>query len=325
MNRPIREIQYKFYRLIKLKEIIAWSKQFTLPGFSKVPLYDVILFIYKELQQDDLPTRANSVAFSFFLSIFPFIIFVLPLLSITPWADNTIREFETSMDGVFPQMAKDYLMSVIDGIKTEGNYKWQSTGFLLSILFASSGMLTLMYGFDKSYDKSFKSRNYFQKRLVALNLTILFAFIIFLSVVLIILGNQVLDLLIEIFSLSVFNTALFVGLKWIVVIMLFYSVITVIYRYGPSTYKPLKWINPGATLATFSSLLCSVGFSYFINNFSSYNEIYGTIGALIVLLLWLQINAFIILAGFELNASIIVNRDKASTIHNMSHRGTTVK
>ncbi len=314
MKLSAKEIQKRFYRWIGLKKIIIWSKKFTLPGFSNVPLYDILLFIYRELQQDNLPTRANSVAFSFFLSIFPFIIFVLPLLSISPWADSTIQEFESSIDGVFPQVAKDYLMNIIDGIKTEGNYGWQSTGFILSLLFASSGMLTLMYGFDKSYDKSFKNRNYFQKRLVALNLTILFAFIIFLSVILIILGNQVLDLLIETFGLNSFNSALFIGLKWIVVIMLFYSVITVIYRYGPSTYRPLRWINPGATLATFSSLLCSIGFSYFINNFSNYNEIYGTIGALIVLLLWLQINAFIVLAGFELNASIIVNRDKGTLI-----------
>ena len=86
--------------------------------------------------------------------------------------------------------------------------------------------------------------------------------------------------------------------------------ITFIYRYGPSTYRPLRWINIGATLATLLSISFSVGFSYFINQFGRYNEIYGTVSALIVLLIWLQLNAFIVLAGFELNASIIVNRDR---------------
>jgi membrane protein len=216
------------------------------------------------------------------------------------------------MEGVFPQSAQDYMMEMISSIKTEGSFGLQGIGFVLSLIFSSSGMLTLMYGFDKSYHQSFRSRSYFKKRLVALNLTILFAFIVAMSLALIVLGQYVLDVMIDIFALNAFASALFIVFKWIIVVMLFYSVITVIYRYGPSIYKPLKWINPGATLATVCSIICSVGFSYFINNFGRYNEIYGSIGALIVILLWLQINAFIILAGFELNASIIVNRDIAA-------------
>lgn len=312
MSRTKIDITKWLYQFFRIKELINRSKKLTLPGFNEVPLYNIIIFIYNELKTDDLPTRANSVAFSFFLSIFPLIIFVLPLVSLTPWAQSYITQLETSMDDVFPQSAKNYLLEMISSIKTEGSFGLQGIGFVLSLIFSSSGMLTLMYGFDKSYEHSFKSRNYFKKRLVALNLTLLFACILAISLVLIVLGRYVLDLLIEIFALNAFASALFILFKWTIVIMLFYSVITMIYRYGPSIYRPLKWINPGATLATVCSILCSVGFSYFINNFGRYNEIYGSIGALIVILLWLQINAFIILAGFELNASIIVNRDIAA-------------
>lgn len=306
------DISKKLYEFFKIKELILKSKKLTLPGFSDVPVYNIVIFISEELKADDLPTRANSVAFSFFLSIFPLVIFLLPLVSLTPWAQSYISQLESSMEGVFPQSAKNYLMEMISSIKTEGSFGLQGIGFILSIIFSSSGMLTLMYGFDKSYEQSFKSRSYFKKRLVALNLTILFAFIVAMSLALIVLGQYVLDVMIDVFALNTFASALFIIFKWIIVVMLFYSVITVIYRYGPSIYKPLKWINPGATLATACSIICSVGFSYFINNFGRYNEIYGSIGALIVILLWLQINAFIILAGFELNASIIVNRDMAA-------------
>ncbi len=309
-----RIISSKLQEKYDVQKWIDWSQKVSLPGFNEVPIYDVIIFIYAELKRDDLPTRANSVAFSLFLSIFPFVIFVLPLLSLTPWAESTIEQLDSSVSGVIPEAGRAYLMDIITGIKTEGSFGLQSISFLFSVIFASSGMLTIMYGFDKSYDMSFKSRSYFKKRLVALNLTLLFVFILILSVVLIILGRQVLDLLVSLLNLTAAASILFVVFKWIVVVFLFYSVITVIYRYGPSTYRPLKWINPGATMATFSSLLCSVGFSYFINNFDRYNEVYGSIGALIVILLWLQINAFIILAGFELNASIIVNRDKAAIL-----------
>ena len=181
--------------------------------------------------------------------------------------------------------------------------------FFLSIVFSSSGMLTLMYGFDKTHSISFKSRGYFKKRIIAINLTLLFTFILLLSIMLIVMGKRALEMMSERLEIGFLESALFVGLKWLIIIMLFYSVITIIYRYGPSIHRPLKLINPGATLATLSSILCSVGFTAFINNFGRYNEIYGSIGALIVILLWLQINAFIVLAGFELNASIIVNRD----------------
>jgi len=303
-------IRNKIDRALKIDELIKWSKEFVLPGCNGVSLYNIVIFIVEELKKDNLPTRANSVAFSFFLSIFPFIIFVLPLLSYTPLAETAIAQFEESMDGVFPSSAKQYLLGIVSDIRSEGSFGLQGTGFLLSIFFASSGMLTLMFGFDKSYDQSFKSRGYLKKRLIALVLTILFAAIVFTSLVLIVLGGQLLSYLANTFDLATSTSLLISLLKWIMIVLLFYSVITFIYRYGPSTYRPLRWINIGATLATLLSISFSVGFSYFINHFGRYNEIYGTVSALIVLLIWLQLNAFIVLAGFELNTSIIVNRDR---------------
>ena len=307
-NRP--NIRDKIDRALRIDDIISWSKRFVLPGCDGVSLYNIVIFIAEELQKDNLPTRANSVAFSFFLSIFPFIIFLLPLLAYTPLAENAITQFESSIDGVFPSSAKQYLLGIVSDIRSEGSFGLQGTGFLLSIFFASSGMLTLMYGFDKSYDQSFKSRGYFKKRLIAIVLTILFAAIIFASLILIVLGNQFLSFVADSFDLTTSTSLILSVLKWIMIFFLFYSMITFIYRYGPSTYRPLRWINIGATLATLLSISFSVGFSYFINQFGRYNEIYGTVSALIVLLIWLQLNAFIVLAGFELNASIIVNRDR---------------
>ena len=285
-----------------IEKLEKWSRRVSLPGFSQVPLYNVAIFIYSELKKDDIMTRSNSVAFSFFLSIFPFVIFILPLLTLTPWATEYITQLETEMEGVIPSSVKDYIINVVNGIKTDGSAPLQLVSLFIAAIFASSGMLTLMYGFDKSYKDSFKYRNYFKKRLVAINLTILVALIVFVTVVLQVWSMRILR------SVAT-ETFLFDSLRWLVIFFLFYMVITVLYRYGPSTYRPLKFINPGAIVATVFSILASVGFSYFINNFGRYNEIYGSIGALIVTLLWMQINAFIILAGFELNASIIVNRD----------------
>lgn len=198
---------------------------------------------------------------------------------------------------------------MIGGIQQEGNFGLLSIGFFLALYFSSNGMSKLMEGFDKSYNSTFKSRSFFKHRLIALGLTLLLFGLLTMSIGLIVLGRQLLQFIVDTFSLSAASEYTFLTLRWIVVIVLFYSVITSIYRYGPSMVKKIRLLSPGATLATFLSIFSSVLFSYFVNNFARYNEIYGSIGALIVVLIWLQINAFILLLGFELNASIAVNSD----------------
>ncbi len=293
----------------RVLQLETWSKSISLPGFSKVPLYNIATFIYAELKKDDIMTRANSVAFSFFLSLFPFIIFVLPIIRYASWVNEKINNFESNLEGVIPDYAMDAFQKMVDGINPEGIFGVQGIGILFAAFFASSGMLTLMYGFDKSYSESFRSRSYLKKRLIALNLTVLLSLILIIAVVLIVMGQQEIDHLIQTINIGFLKSIILYILKWTVVFLLFYLVISIIYRYGPSTYRPLKIINPGAIVATVFSLVATLGFFYFLNNFGKYNEIYGSIATLIIMLLWLQINAFIILAGFELNASIIVNRD----------------
>ena len=289
--------------------LLRWSKSYVFPGFNNVPVYDIISFLIKELKADNLTTRANSVAFNFFLSLFPLIIFVLPLVAQMPFANNFWEDLQNPIADILPNHARNYIIDMIGEIRREGQYGLQSVGFILAIFFASSGMLTLMYGFDKSYELSFKSRNYFYKRWIALVLTTLVAVLFILSVVFIILGEQIVGNLLDRLHLTTYGSiGIFIS-RWLILFISFYSVISLIYRYGPSLLRPLKLINPGAILATTISIFSSVVFSYFVNTFGRYNEIYGSIGALIVILIWLQINAFILLAGFELNASIAVNRD----------------
>jgi membrane protein len=97
--------------------------------------------------------------------------------------------------------------------------------------------------------------------------------------------------------------------RWILVFIFYYLCISIIYRLGPSFRTKLRLLTPGATLATILSVISSFGFAIYVENFAHYNEVYGSIGALILILVWLQINSFIILLGYELNASIAINRD----------------
>jgi len=292
-----------------VKSLLQWSKNSAIPGFGGVSMYNVISFVYKEANADNITTRANAIAFSFFLSLFPFIIFMLPILYQSPMGSAALDLLRKTMSDFIPANAQSYIFGIIDGIEKEGHFGLLSLGFFLSIFFASNGMMTLMNGFDKTYNETFKRRGFFHKRLVAIGLTLLLSILLMSSFVLIILSQPIINLLIDQLHISSYTGNIFSVIKWILVLFMFYTIVTIIYIYGPSMYKRISFFSPGATLATLLSIFTSILFSWFVNNFGQYNEIYGSIGALIVILIWIQLNAFILLIGFELNASIAVNKD----------------
>ena len=275
------------------------------PGFAKIPIWDVLTFLVGELRREDIFTRANSMAYSFFLSLFPSIIFMFTLLPYIP-----INDFDTvidrSIEEIMPLNAHDFLFETIDSLTSIPRGGLLSVGFLLALFFASNGMLTLMRGFEKSHEVSFKERNFIKKRMIAIALTGFVGLSFLISGTLIVAGNYLLSL---IFGAENEKTFLITLIKWLAIIFLFYSVISMIYRFGPPLKKKFGLASPGTTLATIICIVTSVGFSYFVDNFGTQSRVYGSLGALIVMLVWMQMNCFILLAGFELNASIAVNRD----------------
>ncbi len=291
-----------------IRQIIIWSKKYSFPGFSGVPIYNVITFIYKEAMRDDIVTRANSVAFSFFLAIFPAIIFLFTLLPHLPITADYLTLIKESTRELIPSEAHKYLFNIIESVVSIRRSGLLSAGFILAIIFSSSGMMSLMYGFEKSYDAVFKKRTYVRNRFVATTLTMLLLSLFMTSMLLIIFGEPVVQLVINKLSLGSYSEFVYTVLRWVLVVGILYIGITLIYRYGSAMKERITWVNPGAILATILSVISSLVFSFFIDNFGRYNEIYGSIGALLVLMIWLEINAFIILVGFEMNAGIAVHK-----------------
>ena len=115
-------------------------------------------------------------------------------------------------------------------------------------------------------------------------------------------------------KLDALSALLLNALRWVTILWLFYFSIGTIYKYGISTRKRFKIFTPGATVATVFSIVASLLFSYYVNRFNTYNQLYGSLGTIIILMLWVQINAIALLIGFELNASIAVNRDQRQAI-----------
>lgn len=211
-----------------------------------------------------------------------------------------------------PKNASGYLLSIIDDITMIKRQGLLSVGFILALYFSSSGILSLMTGFDKSHLEGYKKRSIFKDQFVALTLTLILATLVIASGILIILGDVIIYFIDSKISFIEIDT-LFLGIfRYSLAIALVYISVTFLYKYGPAVQNRVRFINAGSIIATVGSVLSSILFAFFVNNFSKYNEIYGSIGALLVLLLWLKINAFILLLGFEFNTSILGNKIRLS-------------
>jgi membrane protein len=287
----------------------SWAMATVLPGFQGVSLHEVYDFLKKELKENNLNSKANSIAFSFFISLFPTIIVMFTLMAYFPIYKNFYEFIKGFVHDLMPGNAEIMVMDAIKDLTTIKRKGLLSIGFILAIYFSSNGMAAMMSGFEKTHKKSFKRYSFFYKRLIALQLTFLLGFLLFASVILVILGNTLIAVLIKFVKASWFSfTSLFL-LRILAIVVLMYGGISIIYRFGAPLRRKMPFWNPGAILATFGSIMTSVIFSYYVDNFGNYNKVYGSIGTLIALMVWLQINIFIVLAGFELNASISVSRD----------------
>ena len=290
-----------------------WAKAKSFPGFQGVSLHDVLVFLYNEVFRNPmLMTRANSIAFSFFMSFFPTFIVLFSLIPFLPINKNEVLgQIQFAINEIMPNQTGDDVFRTIKAFLKTKRTDFLSIGFVLAIYFSSNGLMALMKSFEKNHIV-FRKRKIWEKRVRAIGMTFLLGILFFISTVLVILGNQLFGWLFKIVKLSAFTAVFLEILRWIIVIGSLYLGIAIIYRFGVAMRRKLHFFSPGASVATVFSLLSSIIFSFYVDNFSNYNKIYGSFVAGIVMLLWLQLNAIILIIGFELNAAIAVHRDLLS-------------
>lgn len=284
-----------------------WTKKTVLPGFSPLPLYTVGTFFFQEISRDSLVTRASSLAYSFMLAIFPGIIFLFTLIPYIP-----IEGFQDKLLSliamILPLNAFDAVKSTLEDIIKKQNGGLLSFGFLAALFFSTNGISNLMQAFNKSSLQP-ETRGWLKQRFVALSLTVITVFALILGLAIITVGEFVITALqseIRIGeSIWVYIIAM---VRWFILAVIYFTTISILYRYGPSYQKKWKLFSPGSWLATILAILTSWGFTYYINHFGNYNKLYGSIGTLIVIMIWLFLNSLIILIGFELNASIDLSK-----------------
>lgn len=302
----------------RLKSLINWGKQklfnlkvaferitgkIVLPGFEGVSLYDAILFFYRGNLKSSIDLRASAITFDIILAMLPAMLFfftLIPYLPIPDLQETIMNALEESM----PLNAFETIRNTIEDVVSRQQGGLLSLGFFLSIYFSSNGMITVMKAFNQTAH-AIEHRSYFWQRTISLMLVLIIAILIIIASVIQIISYNLLDFFNEnIFSSPLLFKMSFFLAKYLIIIIISFGVFSFIYYLAPAKKSRFRFISAGSTLATILTILVLEIFTYFINNFGQYNRIYGSIGSLIVLLIWLNLNSRILLIGFELNASI---------------------
>jgi membrane protein len=266
-------------------------------------LYSILKAFIEKARKDAIFERANSVSFSFTLAIFPAILFIFTLIPYIPISNLSGRIMDF-MAETMPASMYEVASSTIEDIISIPRGGLLSFGFIFALYMSTTGMSSLMDAFNRGY-KTVESRGLIKTKLIATSLTVMLALVLVLTIVLLIVGMQMLKIINETgFFAEEYNFFMINILQIFSVFFMFLIAISTIYYFAPCIAEKWKFISPGSFMASILSVLASYGFSYYINNFGTYNKLYGSIGALIALMIWISMLSLIILLGFELNAAI---------------------
>ncbi|MBE9468121.1 MAG: YihY/virulence factor BrkB family protein [Bacteroidetes bacterium] len=291
------KLKWKYFRLA------AKAKRVTLPGFDSVPLYDVGVFFINGLYNGAISLRASAIAYSFFLALFPAIIFLFTLIPYIP-IDNFQVELLRMISGIMPNNAYSAIQTTIEDIAMHKRGGLLSFGFLASLIFSTNGIAAMISAFNGTVN-SFENRNWFSIRFISVILVLILTSLITIAISLITFSRTFLNYLVSIGFLkdNITYYLIYFG-QFIIIITLFFIAISFLYYLAPAKKTKWKFISAGATLATLLSIIISFIFSFYINHFGRYNTLYGSIGTIIVILVMFYINALVLIIGFELNAGI---------------------
>lgn len=281
--------------------VVNRSKKVHLPGFHGIPLFDVAHFFMSQLKTVGMTERASAISFNFVMAIPPAIIFLFTLIPYMPIS----KEFEEQLynlirDLVPGEKETPTLINFLHDFINNPRDELLSLGFLLSLYFSSNAIMGIMRSFDKNYI-GFKKRKVVQKRLTAIKITLVLYVFVFASLLLFIGQGSVLNFIG--FGKGLLRDII-LNTRWVIIFLLMFASISFIYRHAPAVHKKWKMLSPGSIIATILMVLLTIGFSWWVGSFGHYNQLYGSIGTVLILMGLIFVNSLVLLIGFELNVSI---------------------
>ena len=303
-----KEIEDKLDKIPIVCVLVRFGKKIKIPGLEGMSLYDVLEMYIIGIVEGALTTRAGGIAFSFFMAVFPFMLFILTLIPYIP--------IEGFQDGLFsfiqeilPPQTFEAVNTVLGDIINNQYGGLLSFGFLLSIFLMTNGVNAIFGGFEYSYHVT-EFRNVFKSYFVSLGVSLLMSLFLIVTIVLLILYQVALSKIDEIGWLNTSDLNLFnLGKNALFLVMIF-TIVSLLFRFGTKQGKEVKFFSAGAVLTTVVSLCTFYVFGIYVVKFAQYNQLYGSIGTLLILMLFVWLNAIILLLGFELNASLYALRQR---------------
>lgn len=308
-------MKYKYKKLIlkwnPFSLLVGWLRTVRFKKHEDVSLYKIIKIFLKNMQDDEVMDRANGVAFNFILAIFPAIIF---LFTIIPFVTTYFPEVNTQsimgfLSELIPTSMYEVTSTTILDIVSNQRGGLLTAGFVFAMYLSTNGMMALMRAFNACY-KTVENRSGFKTRFIATGLMLNMTLVLFVATILLIVGQFLLDYLFqnlyrfEWLNLDAFTVYMLFVLRFVVLFAVFWLAISAIYYFGPSIHYNWRFFSIGSLIATFLCLAVSYGFSFYVTNFGTYNKVYGSIGVMIAMMVWIQLITVVLLVGYEINASI---------------------
>lgn len=295
------ELEHRLERIPVIKYLVRFGKSIKLPYSEGLTLYHLTELYITGIVNGDISYRAGAIAFSFFMSLFPFTLFLFNLIPYIP-LQGFKEDFMLFVHDNVPPNTYDAIADIITDIMTDKKANLLSFGIVLAILLMSNGMNAILSGFQNSMHITIK-RTYFRQYALAIGLSLVFAIILIVTVASIVI--------LEYFIQTLTNKGwldddvwLLRLVRYLILIMMILTTTSLLFKFAAKETRQAAFFSYGSVFSTVLFGLTSFGFSIYVSQFAQYNKLYGSIGTLLVLMLYIWINCFILLLGFELNALI---------------------
>ena len=295
-----------------IKQLILWLQN-TMFFRDRISLYEILRNLVRNNRKYDIDQRASAVAYSLTLACFPAIIFLFTLIPYMPIADLD-KQIMGMLQELMPKGLYQEADQTIIDILSRPRKGVLSIGFIFTLIASTNGMMSLMKSFDMVYE-DVPTRGFLKVRTIAIGLTLLLVIVLFLSVVLLIVGDAVMNIVGDLHLIrDAWTIILFNITRYLISFGALMLAISLIYRFAPTHGSNFTFVNVGSVIASVLILFSTYGFSFYLSNFSSYNKLYGSIGTMIALMIWFYLLALLIIFGFEVNASISTAQKKLPSI-----------
>ncbi|TXI80570.1 MAG: YihY/virulence factor BrkB family protein [Flavobacteriales bacterium] len=286
------------------RRMIGWAKRIILPGFEGFSLYEISRFFFNALFEGNLITRASAISFKVFLAFFPAVLVMLTMIPYVPIADLQTKLLATFHD-MLPQEVYAFIESTLHDLLIRKHGALLSVSFLVGVYMASNSIDAILVGFSGSANHT-TWHSALKQRLLSLGLLMALSILTLIAIPLLTFSGSLIYRLEEVgFFSSYFQVAALFAAKWVVSILVVVMFVSLLYNAGDPTTRRFRLFTPGAILAVVLIMVVSQALAFMFSYITDYNALYGSIGAILAVQLWLYFNMIVLLVGYELNTSIV--------------------